>query len=115
MCISTATTASGIKITFDTKNMPITSGLKNLIAGKAMSRPIKNEPLEPSPPSPQKQSLTFTRGEPSAHCSAKEGFSYTLQSRDQEDSKGRSKLENSRKPRGKKQKGGITIRNMYIH
>jgi hypothetical protein len=112
MRIATATTAFGIKIKFDTASMPITSGLKNLIECKKVA---KGEESLAQQVTHVKRRLPITRGKSSAHCSAKEGFSFTLQSRDKEDSKGRSKYENSRKPRGKKQKGGTTIRGMYLN
>lgn len=73
MRISTMT-ASGIKFTFSTKEMPITSALKNLIAGKQVVKPTS---LTFSLLTITKK-IALTRGESSSHCSCKKRFAFPL-------------------------------------
>jgi hypothetical protein len=114
MRISTTTTSSGIKIIFDAKNMPITSGLKNLIEGKKGAKPEENIAKQLTP---IKRRLTITCGEATPQMSSTETRSVQILSRDDEDMMASRKHWNAKakKPKGKKQKGATTIRTMYLN
>jgi hypothetical protein len=114
MCISTTTTASGIKIKFDTASMPLTSSLKNLIEGKKGAKPEENIAKQLTP---VKRRLTITCGEATPQMSSTEARSVQILSRDDEDMMASRKYWNAKakKPKGKKQKGAATIRTMYLN
>ena len=113
MCIQATTTARGIKITFDTANMPITSGMKALISGK------KEETLTSEAKAVKKPvRISITSGEQTPQgFKSLESFSVHPVSQAEDYNLSARKYWNAkaRKPRGKKQKGAVTIRDMYLN
>lgn len=107
MRISTITT-SGLKITFNTNNRPLTSGLKNLIAGKTVVKPAETT----SSPLIVTKKIALAHGEPSPQCSCKKRFVSPL-SWDEQDCHLAPRRNCGRKPKGKKP-SRATIRSTFL-